>query len=1525
MRGRGSPPSNLLGRLIGLSNEGVAVVGGRRCKCLIDTGAQVTSISKSFYDKHFSQYTLFNIDDLLTVEGANGQAVPYLGYIEISVSLQGSLPTNAEIDAPILVVPDTPYNMKVPFCVGTNVIQACLNFGVEEFGRDFTGAEGIDPIWQQVYTSMQEPIVYNSDGKIGVAKNASKLATPVPPKQAVVLDGEVHLPPSNRSYTVALEPQATLPDGLVVNSSTVVIHAERQCTNRIPILVENHTDDTIWVYRHQKLGTVYLCEVQGVVHTNRMNVKPTESNAPAAQSDIAEGLDFAGSPASPEDINKVKDVLSGYPNAFSRSDHDLGHSTIITHKIPLSDQQPFRERYRRIPPAMYDEVREHLKLMHESGVIRESFSPYASPIVLVRKKDGSLRFCIDFRKLNQRTVRDSYALPRIDETLQMLHGAKWFSSLDLKSGYWQLEVDENDKHKTAFILPPPFGLWECNRMPFGLCNAPSTFQRAMEKCLGDLNHTCCVVYLDDIIVFSENIDDHVARLSAVIERLTQHGFKLKASKCRLLQTRVKYLGHVLSENGIETDPDKTESVRNWPTPQNVKELRAFLGLAGYYRKFIPNFSKIACPLNELLGGPRKRKTKSKTSPDQPPPPWVWSERRDQAFQQLKEKLVNAPILQYVDFSKPFVLHTDASTHGLGAALYQVDDEGTERVIAYASRSVTKSEKNCPAHKLEFLALKWAVTEKFHDYLYGNKVHVYTDNNPLTYVLTTAKLDATGHRWLAALASYDITLTYRSGKMNIDADALSRRPQDETGDPDISSESFQAIAEYIDDVDVERTPYVHVMSNTVNVNDSVSGDGVNEGDGDDVMGSFPNPPPNWAEEQRKDPVISRVIKYLEEGVCPPTRVRRGEDLDVQLLLKDWDKLVLKGGVLYRRRIDKGKVTMQLVLPRKYKRLALKSLHDEVGHLGIERTTDLVRERFHWPFLGRDVKQYVSTCGRCLRRKGVPNASNTAPLVNIRTSRPLELVCMDYLSLEESKGGHNSILVITDHFTRYSVAIPTRNQTAVTTAKALFDNFLVHYGFPERLHSDQGRNFESEVIQQLCKLVGVQRSRTTPYHPQGNGACERMNRTLLSMLGTLPDEKKADWKSYVAPLIHAYNCTKHDVTGFSPFYLMYGRHPRLPVDLYLGLPTKEGTTRTTPEYVAGLKGRLDYAYRLASDRSDAARAKNKNLYDRKVKENKLEVGDRVLVRNVGLKNKHKLSDKWGSTPYIVVEHPNPEIPVFKVRPEKGPGRERVLHRNLLLPCNFLPASRSEPGPRPKPKRAPRNDVNGQGKHPSSDVTVDDENEIENEVFDWHMTDRRIPQPNREPTIQPVREGDENEEEVIAPEVEHDEDNVHEAPGCDNEHEDAHDVNNDVDNDAVLNDVANDHHHGDGHDDDEHLPGEGREGTSDSEEDPPPRRSRRHPRPPDRWAYHMRMIVEPITRSAQIGFDFLKFVMVLLFVKLMLSYSSKGEIFVAVLLVILLNDQWRQRVSQAIRELFVIPNYLGMESGVRRGVQTPHSVAR
>ena len=287
--------------------------------------------------------------------------------------------------------------------------------------------------------------------------------------------------------------------------------------------------------------------------------------------------------------------------------------------------------------------------------------------------------------------------------------------------------------------------------------------------------------------------------------------------------------------------------------------------------------------------------------------------------------------------------------------------------------------------------------------------------------------------------------------------------------------------------------------------------------------------------------------------------------------------------------------------------------------------------------------------------------------------MELLCIDFLSLKRSKGGHEHILVVTDHFTRYAQAFPTRNQLAKTTAKILFENFVVHYGFPARIHSDQGRNFESSLIKELCSLAGVHKSRTTPYHPMGNGMVERLNQTLLKMLGTLEDHQKQDWKSYVAPLVHAYNATRHDSTGFSPFFLMFGRHPRLAIDAYLGLNSSQESECTSREhYASKLKKRLDFAYKVASKEANKNATRLKSNYDGKVREATLGVGDRVLIRKVGLKGKNKLADRWDKHSYIVIEVPNEGVPVYRVQRESGDSAVKTLHRNMLLPFSAIPSS-------------------------------------------------------------------------------------------------------------------------------------------------------------------------------------------------------------------------------------------------------------
>ena len=456
----------------------------------------------------------------------------------------------------------------------------------------------------------------------------------------------------------------------------------------------------------------------------------------------------------PAEQEEVRELFREYGRLFALDDLDLGHTSVVKHNIKLDDYTPFKERYRRIPPHQYDEVRRHLKEILEIGAIRKSNSPWTSAVVLVRKKDGSLRFCIDLHKLNAHTIKDC------------LDGSVIFTSLDLKSGYWQVEMDEMSKQLMAFTMGP-LGFYECERMPFSLINAPATFQRLMESCLGDLHLNWCIIYLDDIIVFSEMLKEHIKRLRGVFSKLVQAGLKLKPKKCEFFKSRISYLGHIVSSSGIKTDPRKVEVVKTWAIPKTVTNVRSFLGFTNYYRGFIKDYAKVARPLNALISGENASKKKKLIE---------WSDDCQKAFDELKKLCTSAPVLAYANYKKEFQLHTDVSELGLGGVLYQKDDQGNQRVIAYASWSLTQTKRNYPAHKLEFLALKWAVTDRFHEYLYGGKFDVYTDNNPLTYILTSAKLDACGQRWVVSLASYDFGLFYKTGKTHMDADALSHIPR-----------------------------------------------------------------------------------------------------------------------------------------------------------------------------------------------------------------------------------------------------------------------------------------------------------------------------------------------------------------------------------------------------------------------------------------------------------------------------------------------------------------------------------------------------------------------------------------------------------------------------------------------------------------------------------------------------------------------------------------------------------------------------
>ncbi|CAH8658130.1 unnamed protein product [Dicrocoelium dendriticum] len=876
-------------------------------------------------------------------------------------------------------------------------------------------------------------------------------------------------------------------------------------------------------------------------------------------------------------------------------DDKLGRTSIIQHEIYTGTQHPIRQPARRVPIHYQPQLDNMIKDMLEKHVIRPSTSPWASPIVLVKKKDGSLRLCVDYRRLNEVTRKDSFPLPRIDATFDALHGARWFSTLDLAAGYWQVEVRPSDRGKTAFIVPS--GLYEFETMPFGLANAPATFQRLMQKVLEGLVPKECLIYLDDVIVHGSSVEEHNDRLRIVLQRLRQAGLRLKGSKCRFLRSQVTFLGHVITPNGISTDPGKCEKVQSWPRPRNVEDLRSFLGLASYYRRFIRNFATISAPLHRLTEKGRQ---------------FLWTDECNRAFTQLKECLSSPPILGLPDVSDtagPFVLDTDASADAIGAVLSQKTSSG-EVVIAYASRRLDKRERRYSTTRRELLALV-KFLRYFRPYLIGKPFLVRTDHQSLQWLRNFRDPEGQVARWQEQLQEYEFTCEYRPGARHANADALSRLP---------ASDEVNAV---LHDLEVDEA---------------------------------------WANDQSDDPYISNIYKRQLDGSSKPSGIEmQSRSAEERALWGHWGSLKAIGRVLYL--LDKS--GPKLITPTVRIPPVLQKVHNELGHAGQRKTEAAVRQRYWWPGIHADVTKFCNECDICTSVKS-PATVPRAPLMPMVTTAPGQRIGVDLMGpLPITANGNRHILVLVDYFTKWCEAVPIKQPDAATVASAFVNEWVARYGAPLSLHSDQGAAFESQLMREVCRLLSIRKTRTTPYHPQGNGLVERTNRTIKGILQTFIERQQTNrWDELLPQCMMAYRAAVHATTGYSPAYLTHGQELRLPVELMSPIPPLEACSLL--DYVRDLRERLRSAFLSVQLNMRNAQNRQKQCYDQRCLGPEYHVGDHVWLHRpkppAGASS--KFHRQWQG-PYEIVFIRSPTV--YVIRSVNEPRSDVLtVHYNQLKPA-------------------------------------------------------------------------------------------------------------------------------------------------------------------------------------------------------------------------------------------------------------------
>uniref|UniRef100_A0A6A7FXQ6 RNA-directed DNA polymerase n=1 Tax=Hirondellea gigas TaxID=1518452 RepID=A0A6A7FXQ6_9CRUS len=851
-------------------------------------------------------------------------------------------------------------------------------------------------------------------------------------------------------------------------------------------------------------------------------------------------------------------MLLDYSDVITADDNDVGHISVCKHRIELTDEKPRHTPQWRLPYHTKRIINEHVEKMLDSGVIENAASPWCSPVLLVKKSDGTHRFCVDYRQLNAVTKKESYPLPNIIETIESISGAEYYTVLDAKNAFHQVEMEETSKPLTAFHTST--GSYQFNRMPFGLFGSGITFMKIMNTVLRAQIGRFAYVYLDDVVAYAKDFNEHIKNVKEILQEFRQAGVKIGISKCHFAKPQVKYLGHLVDREGSKPDPSNLSAMHKYPRPTTARKIRQFLGACGYYRRFIADFAIIAQPLINLTKKGERFK---------------WTTTQEEAFNLLRTAMINAPVLKAPDFQRKYILHCDASKSAYGSVLNQ-EYEGNEHPVAFFSRTFKGPETRYTISEKEALAIVASV-KHFAPYLQGEHFTIVTDHQALKQIFKY-KYSSNGRlaRWALSLSEYDFEVKYKSGKLHVVPDALSRNPVEE--------ETIYCITTETQTQDAHQKFEVE----------------------------------NLRKEQLADAVWGPVLKHLE-GDLSATIPNFAASPDFYV-----EDRILKKRV---QTVRPCRVRETIVVPQSLRKEALVLAHDSrIGaHQGITRTWKRATEAWFWINMTTDIKQYVKTCIQCQKR----NYSNqiVAPMGDFPAiSRPLDRVGVDLMELPPDDRGHRYVLTIVDHFSRYVVAYPLKNKSTEEVTQA-FASFMPTYGVIRSVISDRGTEFTSRLFTEVCKRLDITFYHTTAYHPQSNGLTERYNRTLKQALAHIAAKDRGSWDRTLPWATLAMNTAYQSSIEEIPFFLFHGRDANVP--LIKALKQPEVDYSLGENYAAEMSARLHIAFKTVKEKSDAAHERSKQLKERGVKNDKIEAGAIVFLRN----ETHKVdSGKEWPAPFI-----------------------------------------------------------------------------------------------------------------------------------------------------------------------------------------------------------------------------------------------------------------------------------------------------